>query len=576
MRRLLPALVLAVILAGSFQACSSSSGGGGTSDGGGDAGSDAGLDAGSDGGADGGGTDGGTGGDGGTIVQCTTAYASCTSSAQCCSGDCVAGHCANPFCSGTGASCTSPSECCNGNCVDVGSGLKSCLACKPSGSTSTSSCTAPGECCSGICTGGFCADPGGGSACHILGDTCSLASDCCSQNCRNGSCVPSYSCQAVGDLCHQPSDCCSNLCSATGGSPGRCVDASGGCHQGGYPCSGGSNCCSNLCIDMGAGSTVCQPATGCRLAGDSCTRPQECCGYGVDPKITCSTTDSRCTLSGTSCQDIGLTCGAPVLPDGGKINAPQDCCDGHQTVCKVDTSGIPRCFGGCPTGNCTPQCPTGYTGQAGCCIGAGDVCEFKDQCCNGLPCLPDTSDGGYALRCTAPTCLPLGTLCGASADGGACCEGVCQPAIEGPSVCQIPVPPPDGGTADGGTDGGAVDGGAADGGADGGGICQANGTTCTAGTQCCSTLCIGGTCQPPQTCQPQGGACTATADCCTGFTCSITPGSSSGTCQPGSTCPSAGQQCSPTTPCCPGLTCTNQGTFILCTGTAACACIFAG
>ena len=32
--------------------------------------------------------------------------------------------------------------------------------------------------------------------------------------------------------------------------------------------------------------------------------------------------------------------------DGGKINASQDCCDGMKDVCKLDSSGIPRCFGG--------------------------------------------------------------------------------------------------------------------------------------------------------------------------------------------------------------------------------------
>jgi hypothetical protein len=316
---------------------------------------------------------------------------------------------------------------------------------------------------------------------------------------------------------------------------------------------------------MGAGSTVCQPATGCRLAGDSCTRPEECCGFGIDTKITCEA-DNRCTASGVSCQDVGLTCGAPVLPDGGKINAPQDCCDGHQTVCKVDSSGIPRCFGGCPTGTCPSQCPNGYTGQAGCCIAAGNVCQFKDQCCNGLPCVPDTSDGGYVLRCTAPTCLPLGTLCGASADGGACCEGtVCQAAIEGPYACQAPAP--DGGTADGGTtDGGTTDGGS----------CKVNGSSCTSGIECCSAVCTSGTCQTPVTCEPQNGPCTANADCCTGLQCTVQPGQPTGTCQPGATCPSAGQQCSPTVPCCPGLSCTQQGTYVLCNGTTACSCVFAG
>jgi 3-oxoacyl-[acyl-carrier protein] reductase len=29
------------------------------------------------------------------------------------------------------------------------------------------------------------------------------------------------------------------------------------------------------------------------------------------------------------------------------------------------------------------QCPTGYTGQAPCCIQVGNPCQFSDQCCDG-------------------------------------------------------------------------------------------------------------------------------------------------------------------------------------------------
>ena len=67
-----------------------------------------------------------------------------------------------------------------------------------------------------------------------------------------------------------------------------------------------------------------------------------------------------------SCNGVGNICGAPVLRDGGSIHASQNCCNGMKEVCKLDSSGIPRCFGG-QSGNC----PTGYTGQAGCCIATG-------------------------------------------------------------------------------------------------------------------------------------------------------------------------------------------------------------
>jgi hypothetical protein len=306
-------------------------------------------------------------------------------------------------------------------------------------------------------------------------------------------------------------------------------------------------------------------ASGCRVTGDFCLSDQQCCGGGSNPNgtVQCTAGIDRCD-NGQNCNGVGTICGKAYGPDGGivfQVNGTNNCCNGKDT-CHLDSAGIPRCYGGCSNQTCTGtgDCPFGYTGQAGCCIAANAQCQFSSQCCNGLPCLPDATGVGH---CTAPTCIALGSPCGASADGGACCEGVCQPSIEGPSVCQLPPPPP--------PDGGTTDGGTADGGAtDGGGACQGNGIPCTTGTQCCSTYCIAGTCQAAPACQPQGGACTATSDCCTGLACTA------GTCQAGSTCPQVGQACSPTQSCCPGLSCTNQGTFVLCNGTTACTCIFAG
>ena len=92
-----------------------------------------------------------------------------------------------------------------------------------------------------------------------------------------------------------------------------------------------------------------------------------------------------------------------MLPDGGKINAPQNCCDGLKEVCKLDSSGIPRCFGG---GSAT--CPTGFTGVAPCCIATGLACQFSSQCCGGTPCVPDSFG---VLRCLTVACQPAGNVC---------------------------------------------------------------------------------------------------------------------------------------------------------------------
>ncbi|HYX93072.1 MAG TPA: hypothetical protein VE782_16005, partial [Myxococcaceae bacterium] len=249
---------------------------------------------------------------------------------------------------------------------------------------------------------------------------------------------------------------------------------------------------------------------------------------------------------------VGNICGAPFpLPDGGtfKANASQDCCDGKKEVCKLDSAGVPRCFGGF-----TPSCATGYTGVAPCCIGFGEVCQFKDQCCDGAPCVPDQNG---ILRCSgATTCTPLGATC--AFGGTPCCSGQCI-GDEFGAACRIPIDAGVGGV--GGTGGTDAN------------LCKANGSRCASAAECCSFACANGTCQTPSFCQGSGQVCTASSDCCTGLSCVIPSSSTSGTCQ-ASTCASAGQSCSNAYPCCSGLNCMQSGSLITaCDGTTACTCI---
>jgi len=265
-----------------------------------------------------------------------------------------------------------------------------------------------------------------------------------------------------------------------------------------------------------------------------------------------SMTTGRCD-QGNACNPVGNICGAPVLPDGGSINAPQDCCDGQKDVCKLDSSGIPRCFGGGST-----TCPTGYTGEAPCCIAPGNECQFKDQCCGGAPCVPGP---GGKLVCTVGTCKAVGATCSSSTE---CCSGTdCRLTDTGIYACQTIPPPTDAGTPDAGTPDA--------------GVCQANGTACTTGNQCCSQRCLGsdggvgsGTCEAPTACQPQGSVCTSTSDCCTGYSCSIPPGATRGTCQ-GASCTGPGQACTTNGQCCTGLSCLDSTNYY-CAGTGDCTC----
>jgi hypothetical protein len=299
-------------------------------------------------------------------------------------------------------------------------------------------------------------------------------------------------------------------------------------------------------VDPGSGATVCQPVSGCRLTGDFCLSTNACCGGGLNPNgtVQCrldAVGSGRCD-NGNSCNGVGNICGAPHLVDGGlatypdggiiRVNAPQDCCDGHQQVCRVDSSGVPRCFGGG-----SASCPAGYTGVTPCCIQTNQLCQFSDQCCGGAKCLP--GDGGFS--CTVPTCFGLGTTCNPGPSSN-CCNGTSCLGTSSPSggyACQLSSGP------------------------DGGGTCAANGSACDAGVGCCSNICSSGACQAPGACQPLNGSCTSVSDCCSGLSCSIVAGSTSGTCQQGS-CPGAGQTCSASAACCSGLVCLNTTTYLTC------------
>ncbi len=508
---------------------------------------DAGVDAGVDGGIidlpDGGG-------------QCVTNNGACTigSGLSCCSGNCTGTVCAPAtFCANAPTACESNVDCCSGNCV---LGACSEVQCVQSGNA----CTEDVDCCSGDCAGNICV----AGSCSALNDACGLG--CCSTNCQNGQCAKATSCVTAGDVCFRNDDCCSTLCSSNDGvTGGRCVAPTGApnCGQNGQPCVGATDCCTKVCADPGSGVKVCQAVAGCRVAGDTCNVDDDCCGGLGTPggTVDCHNTNKKCD-NGGSCRMPGTICGKPMELDGTCVKNPDgtcftvpnetNCCfgnkiNGNEMTCRTDEVGVPRCFGGGNIGSC----PAGYTGEDGCCIAVGEVCQFSDQCCSGAPCVPDESG---VPRCTVPQCLGLGTDCDPAGTGAAaCCAGsVCNPTSEITYACQLPGTVPDGGG------------------------CQANAQVCTSSGQCCSGICEGGVCKAPDVCQPQDATCTVNGDCCSGLSCTIPPGQTSGTCKTGTTCPGAGQNCSPTSLCCGegvSLQCLNTSGFN-CDGTTSCACEF--
>ena len=517
--------------------------------------------------------------------MCIDTGLACSTSAgsPCCSGACINEVCTDSqLCLPPGSVCADGNDCCTNVCLG---GFCSNVQCSGIGQ----GCSDPNQCCSRICgTDGTCqpVPPGsGGETCTTLGEVCSLVgtstvNDCCSTNCQGGVCVRAAQCQANGDVCFEHGDCCGNFCTATSSTPvGRCEfitgGGGGGCLQGGNPCpNGGTNCCSRVCVDVGAGVPVCQFAGGCHLTGEWCVSDDQCCGGGVNPNGSVICQDAplgRCD-NGQACNGVGNICGAPVLPGGGSINASQNCCDGKKEVCKLDSSGIPRCFGGCPNDVCPMECPTGYDpNDPNCCIPTGMECQFRDQCCNYAPCVPNAN--GVLVCGEAPNCVVVGGECTPGAPPGpdGCCDGtMCtESSTPGVYVCSPDIVVP-GGEDDGGVpnnnDGGPPpDTGIAP--------CAANGAVCTDPAECCSGICDNGMCGVPQQCQPENAACTAAADCCAGLQCNVPVGQTSGTCEQGATCNATGQACSPTSACCQALICRNTGTQIPCDGTTACVCV---
>lgn len=508
--------------------------------------------------------DAGTQLDGGGGLQCLNEGVSCsrTSGAQCCTGVCGAdGKCptGGTQCVAAGSQCSSSAQCCTNSCVN---GTCSNTACLDVGG----SCTSGAQCCTQVCgADGKCGELAGGtSTTKVTGQACTSATECASKNCQNGVCTLSYSCHAYGDVCLQDLDCCNGRCGATvAGQPGRCeLQPTGAtsCTQDGNPCTDGNQCCTRTCADLGYGAKVCVPAGGCRSTGNACDDNTDCCGGmpGDQSAVTCRTT-GQCD-NGQGCAPAGNICGSAVYPDGGAVPIPAEnnCCmlGGGQSskLCKLDSAGLPRCWGG----TVTTQCPSGFTGQAGCCIDSGQQCQFSDQCCNGGLCLPG-ADG--ISRCSAgAVCLGQGAVCTPGADAGAsaCCAGtVCRLAGEFGYACQLPL-------TGGGTDGGTPDAGP---------TCKPNDQACTGAGDCCSGVCTSGKCAAAATCSPESAACTAGSDCCTGLGCVITGGQTTGTCQK-ATCSSSGQTCTAgSNSCCSGLSCIDPKSGGACsTSSGSCAC----
>jgi hypothetical protein len=353
--------------------------------------------------------------------------------------------------------------------------------CTPDGSN----CSADGACCGGHCSNGTCAPLS--STCKSLGNPCSADGLCCSNYCHNGLCAqPSY-CVQQGDTCARDLECCSGKCTIASGTVGTCAAPPAGssfCSGAvdGNLCSDCTGCCSRLCAPYAAtGVKICQPAQGCRTDGNLCQHNSDCCGAAgsglpgdgnvvcekVNPTDTVGTcrNPTGCNPEGNVCHYMNYACSIS--------SARNDCCAavGNSGVCQLDHLGVPRCYG------LGTMCRQG-----------GQTCASAADCCNSVPCIPDSSG---VLRCLNPpdggvACSAAGGACTAAAD---CCPGLTCTIPPGSvqGTCGNPPPPPDGGVADGGA-------------------CSQFGQTCGGSQACCTGLTCYTTGSNPLTPCPAGQA----------------------------------------------------------------------
>jgi hypothetical protein len=282
-------------------------------------------------------------------------------------------------------------------------------------------------------------------------------------------------CVQNGDPCSHDGDCCGGLCdlaTMTCAQPMIATACSAGVD--GEVCTDCTGCCSRLCeVYEPTGQRVCQPTRGCRVNGELCFSSNDCCGGDANAglpgsgNVSCTRQNAtdpvgRCS-NPIACSPEGTICHYQNFTTCGNNNARNDCCaaPGNTAVCKLDPLGIPRCYGLGPT-----------------CRMGGQTCSNPNDCCNGVPCVPNAA--GQLVCSAVGPCVSQGGPCTQTAD---CCSG---------ATCN---PKPGSTTGTCGTSG----------------TCAQQGQTCNTTTlPCCASS---GTCTDAST----SSACSPTSTLCTCF-----------------------------------------------------------
>jgi len=442
---------------------------------------------------------------------------SCTSAAQCASGNCVDGVCCNTSCAGGCDVCNATAGTCSvvaQGTAGVGCGAYVCNGSAPS---CPSTCGNDADCASGY----YCGAAGTCVARKAQGATCNQAAgaDCKSSGCRvcsTGNCIDGYCCDsACGGSC----DACNGAALGwSGAANGACaiapVSYAGSPACAAYACNGtsatcGTTCTSDVqcatghycnaagsCVPQKTQGTTCNLASDCKVAGTCRACASGNCVDGYCCNVACGGQCQACDVSGALGTCVTVTGAVHVNPAistrvacGGTGDCAATCNGTDATACKYAGSSV-----ACGTTSCTG----GITTNVGTCNGSG-ACNQSTTPCGAYgcstsscktSCTADADCASSAYYCVGGACTVKktnGDTCSAAnaCVSGNCVDGVCCST----SSC---------GTGQRCNLAGSL------------GTCaKANGVACTTSTECGSSFCVDGVCCDTR-CDAQCAACDAT------------------------------------------------------------------
>ena len=442
---------------------------------------------------------------------------------ECTSGNCVDGFCCNTACNGTCLTCSSVP----GTCSAIANGQDPSNECAQGACDGTGACrkdngqpcAGGGDCLSTICADSVCCNAACGGtcqACNLAGSMGACTNVPLNQDpaneCTNGACNGGGQCKFDnGQPCGIGGDCLSGQCAdgvccntACGGTCQACTAAK----------TGGVN---GTCANVTAASdpdTECVGVTNCNGSG-ACTKlpngsacttngaAGECmsgnCVDGVCCNSGCGASCNACNVAGS----VGTCTPIPSGTDPGNEcngNGGNDVCNGAGQCKEINGTGCvmgTECLSGfcqdgvCCNNTCTGTCQScNLAGTVGMCTNIANGQDPGNECagvttCNGAGActkLPDGTSCSVAGECMSGNCID-----------GVCCDTACGAAcfscnLGGSAGTCTPIPlgtdPGNDCPGNGGTDV-----------CNGAGACkEANGTSCTLGSECASGFCVEGVC----------------------------------------------------------------------------------